>query len=174
MLLCSVVIALRCGNFLDQSFEVVTYFFNFAKYNHFTAMSKFIDALKKLRSYISPVYVTLVVAAFVLWYITKLGEVYTTDHEVVVIVDGEEIDVDCIIRGKGTNLIGYTLFSKQDVFEIPSTELTFDMESIAEDGTPMHHIATTSLQQAIAARMTGVEVISVGSIAPIRYALMCE
>ena len=82
--------------------------------------------------------------------------------------------MDCTIRGKGTNLIGYTLFSKTEVFDIPSTELTFDMESIAEDGTPMHHIATMSLQQAIAARMSGVEVISVGSIPPIRYTLMCE
>ncbi|MBR5132837.1 MAG: hypothetical protein IKV29_01880 [Alistipes sp.] len=137
-------------------------------------MSKFVDGFKKVLGYISPVYVAMFFAAFVLWYITKLGEVYTTDHQVVVVVDGEELEVDCTIRGKGTNLIGYTLFSKTEVFDIPSTELTFDMESIAEDGTPMHHIATMSLQQAIAARMSGVEVISVGSIPPIRYTLMCE
>ena len=127
-----------------------------------------------LRSYITPGYLMMLFAAFVLWYITKLGEVYTADHHIVVVVEDNEIDVDCIIRGKGTNLIGYTLFSKSDVFKIPSTELTFDMESVAEDGTPLHHIATTSLQQAIAARMTGVEVISVGAIAPIRFTLMCE
>ena len=104
----------------------------------------------------------------------KLGEVYTTDHQITGVGDGEELDVDCVIRGKGTNLIGYTLFSKDEVFEIPSTELTFDMESLADDGTPMHHIATTSLQQAIAARMWDVEGISVGSIPPMRYTLMCE
>lgn len=137
-------------------------------------MSKFVDGFKRVVSYISPIYVAMFFAAFVLWYITKLGEVYTTDHHIVVVVDGEQLDVGCTIRGKGTNLIGYTLFSKKEVFDIPSTELTFDMESIAEDGTPMHHIATTSLQQAIAARMSGVEVISVGSIPPIRYTLMCE
>lgn len=137
-------------------------------------MSKFVDGFKRVVSYISPIYVAMFFAAFVLWYITKLGEVYTTDHHIVVVVDGEKLDVGCTIRGKGTNLIGYTLFSKKEVFDIPSTELTFDMESIAEDGTPMHHIATTSLQQAIAARMSGVEVISVGSIPPIRYTLMCE
>ncbi len=137
-------------------------------------MSKFVNGLKNLRNYISPVYVTMLFAAFVLWYITKLGEVYTTEHQVVVMVDDQRLEVGCTIRGKGTNLIGYTLFAKEEVFEIQSTELTFDMESLAEDGTPMHHIATTSLQQAIAARMTGVEVISVGSIPPIRYTLMCE
>lgn len=137
-------------------------------------MSKFVEGLKKLGNYISPVYVTMFFAAFVLWYITKLGEVYTTEHQIVVVVDDQTLEVGCTIRGKGTNLIGYTLFSKDEVFEIPSTELTFDMESLADDGTPMHHIATTSLQQAIAARMSDVEVISVGSIPPIRYTLMCE
>ena len=137
-------------------------------------MSKFVDGFKRVVSYISPIYVAMFFAAFVLWYITKLGEVYTTDHHIVVVVDGEQLDVGCTIRGKGTNLIGYTLFSKKEVFDIPSTELTFDMESIAEDGTPMHHIATTSLQQAIAARMSGVEVISVGAVPEIPYTLMCE
>lgn len=137
-------------------------------------MSKFIDGLKQLRSYISPVYVTMFFAAFILWYITKLGEVYTTEHQVAVVVDGQEFEVGCTIRGKGTNLIGYTLFSNDEVFEIPSTELTFDSESVADDGTPMHHIATTSLQQAIASRMSGVEVVSVGAVPEIPYTLMCE
>ena len=137
-------------------------------------MSKFIDGLKQLRSYISPVYVTMFFAAFILWYITKLGEVYTTEQQVAVVGDGQEFEVGCTIRGKGTNLIGYTLFSNDEVFEIPSTELTFDSESVAEDGTPMHHIATTSLQQAIAARMSGVEVVSVGAVPEIPYTLMCE
>lgn len=137
-------------------------------------MRKIVDLFKKLLSYISPVYVTMLVAAFILWYITKLGEVYTTEYPIEVIVDDEHIDVDCIIRGKGTNLIVYTLFTDRDVYEIPSTELTFDMESLAEDGTPMHHIATTSLQQAISSRLSGVEVVSVGAVPPIRYKLMCE
>lgn len=138
-------------------------------------MNKIKEILKKIRSCISPVYVTMLFAAFVLWYITKLGETYTTDHDVVAVIDGDqEVTVKCTIRGKGTNLVGYTLFSRRDVFDIPSTELTFDMESVAEDGTPMHHIATTSLQQAIAARMTGVEVLSVGAVPAIPYKLMCD
>jgi len=138
-------------------------------------MNKIKEILKKIRSCISPVYVTMLFAAFVLWYITKLGETYTTDHEVVAVIDGDqEVTVKCTIRGKGTNLVGYTLFSRRDVFDIPSTELTFDMESVAEDGTPMHHVATTSLQQAIAARMTGVEVLSVGAVPAIPYKLMCD
>lgn len=137
-------------------------------------MSKISELYKKLRSYISPTYVAMLIAAFILWYITKLGETYTTDHEVVVVVDGEELNVDCTIRGKGTNLIGYTLFSRSDQFDIPSTELTFDMESVDADGQRMHHISTLSMQQALAARMTGVDIVSVGALKPIPYTVMCE
>lgn len=137
-------------------------------------MSKISELYKKLRSYISPTYVAMLIAAFILWYITKLGETYTTDHEVVVVVDGEELNVDCTIRGKGTNLIGYTLFSRSDQFDIPSTELTFDMESVDANGQRMHHISTLSMQQALAARMTGVDIVSVGALKPIPYTVMCE
>lgn len=137
-------------------------------------MSKISELYKKLRSYISPTYVAMLIAAFILWYITKLGETYTTDHEVVVVVDGEELNVDCTIRGKGTNLIGYTLFARSDQFDIPSTELTFDMESVDANGQRMHHISTVSMQQALAARMTGVDIVSVGALKPIPYTVMCE
>lgn len=137
-------------------------------------MNKILELYKKLRSYVSPTYVTMLVAAFVLWYIAKLGDNYTTEHEVVVVVDGTQLNVDCVIRGKGTNLIGYTLFSHTDEFAIPSTELTFDMDSVDENGRRMHHIATISLQQALAARMTGVEIVSVGALPPIPYDVMCD
>ena len=53
-----------------------------------------------LRNAISPAYVTMFVAAFVLWYITKLGETYTTEHTVVVESLGTEFEVDCTIRAR--------------------------------------------------------------------------
>ena len=67
---------------------------------------------KYLRRYISPVYIMMFVAAFVLWYITKLGDTYTTEHQVTVVVDGRAIEVDCTIRGKGTDLIGVSFNEK--------------------------------------------------------------
>ncbi len=137
-------------------------------------MSKISELYKRVKGYVSPTYLTMLFAAFVLWYIAKLGDNYTTDHRIVVVVDGERLDVDCTIRGKGTNLVGYTLFSRDEEIEIPSTELTFDMESVDDEGNRTRHIATTSLQQALAARFTGVEIVSVGALRPIRYNMMCE
>lgn len=119
-------------------------------------------------SAISPIYVTMLVAAFVLWYITKLGETYTTEHTVVVESLGTEFEVDCTIRGKGTNLIAYTFLGRSSRFEVKDTELMFDSETIDEDGVVYRHIATSSLQQAIAARMGDIDLIAVGQVAPLK------
>lgn len=116
-----------------------------------------------LRSCISPGYVAMLVAAFVLWYITKLGYTYTTDQEVTIVVDGGEYDVDCTIRGKGTDLIGYAVRSHRSVFEIGVDELTFDGESINDEGVRYRHISSLSLQQVLASRMSDVEVVAVGA-----------
>lgn len=75
-----------------------------------------------LRRYISPAHIMMFIAAFVLWYITKLGETYTTEHEVTVVIDGTPYTLDCTIRGKGTDLIGYTMSSRRSSFAISSSE----------------------------------------------------
>ena len=115
-----------------------------------------------LRGAISPAYVAMLVAAFVLWYITKLGDTYTTDHEVTVVVDGDAFEVDCTIRGKGTDLINYTFSSRRSRFAVPSSEFTFDKEVTDDEGLTYKHITTLSMQQALAARMSDIEVIAVG------------
>ena len=42
-----------------------------------------------LRRYISPVFLALLVASFILWYIAKLNYTYTTEQPFTVNVDGE-------------------------------------------------------------------------------------
>lgn len=116
-----------------------------------------------LRRCISPVYVMMFIAAFVLWYSTKLGDTYTTEHDVVIVVAGEEHSVECTIRGKGTDLVGYTLWSRGDRFTIPLGELSFEEGVVEEDESRGLHISAVSLQQAISARMSDVEVLSVGT-----------
>lgn len=127
-------------------------------------MEKLKALFAQLRSYISPVYLWLLFAAFILWYITKLGGTYTTDHEIVVVIDEKEYDVNCTIRGKGTDLIGYTVSSQRSRFEIPSTELSFDKEVTDTLGRTYRHITNTSLQQALASRMSSIDVVAVGAM----------
>ncbi|MBR4028279.1 MAG: hypothetical protein IKJ08_01685 [Alistipes sp.] len=132
-------------------------------------MEKIKIFLKRIRAYITPGYVAMVVMAFVLWYITKLGENYTTDHEVVVEIEGKEYDVDCSIRGKGTNLIRYTLSSSRSNFVVPSAELSFDKEVTDDNGRTYRHVTNVSLQQALNARMNDVDVIAVGAVPMILF-----
>lgn len=122
--------------------------------------------LKWLRSCITPGYVAMLVAAFILWYMTKLGETYTTEHKVEVVVDGQSLDVDCTIKGKGTNLIGYTLTSKRNTFEVPASELSFEAVVVGEDGKSYRNITTTSMQRALSSRMADIEVTALGEIPP--------
>lgn len=130
-------------------------------------MDKIKHFLKRIVSYITPGYVAMLFAAFVLWYITKLGESYTTEHEVVVVVDGKEYDVDCTVHGKGTNLIFYTFIDKNSRFSIPSSELS--LEKVVDDveGTTRSQFTNASLQQALRTRMDDVEVVSVNKSEPI-------
>lgn len=43
-----------------------------------------------LRRYVSAVFLALLVASFILWYIAKLSYTYTTEQHVRVNVDGQE------------------------------------------------------------------------------------
>lgn len=120
-----------------------------------------------LRRVISPVYIMMLVASFILWYITKLGDAYTTDRSITVNVEGKSFDVNCTIRGKGTDLIGYKFSSKNGNIDIPVAELTFDSVVCDDEGRTLHHISPLSLQQALAARVSSIEVVAVGTFPPI-------
>lgn len=131
-------------------------------------MEKIKSFISWLRRCISPAFVTMLVAAFVLWYITKLGDTYTTDHRVTILVGDKELEVDCTIRGKGTNLINYTFMSRRSNFEIPIEELDFDRAYTEEDGHTYRHISAQSLQHALAARMSDIEVVTIGTVPPMK------
>ena len=127
-------------------------------------MEKIKIFIKRIVSCITPGYVAMVIAAFTLWYITKLGENYTTEHDVVVVIDGKEYEVGCTVRGKGTNLISYTFANKGSYFVVPAEELSFDKEVVDEDGRIYRHVTNVSLQQALNARMNDVDVLAVTGV----------
>ena len=49
--------------------------------------------LKWMHRYVSPVFLALLVASFILWYIAKLSYTYTTEQTVRVSVDGQPFEV---------------------------------------------------------------------------------
>ena len=90
-----------------------------------------------LRRYISPVFLALLVASFILWYI-------------------------CVVEGVGTNLFGYRVYMSKRL-RIPLSELKFRSVK-AEDGEKFLKIDSLSLHNAISVRLSDIKVISVGSV----------
>lgn len=120
------------------------------------------SVLNWLRRYISPVFLALLVASFILWYIAKLNYTYTTEQPVHVNVDGQRFKVSCVVEGVGTNLFGYRVYMNRRL-RIPLSDLKY---------TPSHEmghagylkIDSLSLHSAISVRLSDIKVISVGRI----------
>ena len=135
-------------------------------------MSKIAERIKVFRRwthrYISPVFIALFCASFILWYILKLGNVYTTDYSVLVNIEGETLRVPCVVEGVGTNLFGYRVYMHKEL-KIPLTDLKYKVEQTydEETGEPLDKVYVfdrQSMQSAISVRFSDIKVISVGDI----------
>ncbi len=120
------------------------------------------NIFKYLRRYISPVFLALLVASFILWYIAKLNYTYTTELPLQVNVDGEKFRVSCVVEGVGTNLFGYRVYMNKRL-RVPLTELKYATIP-ASDGENRIKIDSLSLHNAISVRLSDIKVISVGSV----------
>ena len=123
--------------------------------------------LKWLRRSVSPVFLALLVASFILWYIAKLSYTYTTEQVVRVNVDGEPFEVTCVVEGLGTNLFGYQVYMKKRL-RIPLSELKWE-RSREEGHENKVIIDPQSLQSAISVRFSDIKVISIGTVPEIDY-----
>lgn len=116
-----------------------------------------------IKRYISPVFVMLFVASFILWYIAKLSYTYTTDYVAKLNIDGRHVDVPCVVEGLGTNLLNhkYKLGSKR--IRIGMEELDYDT-MLSADSIKVIKIKSASLQSALSVRVSDIKIISVGEV----------
>lgn len=123
--------------------------------------------LQKLRNYISPVFVAMLVISFSLWYISKLNYTYTTDFNIKVKVNGERVVVPCVVEGKGSNLVGYGFYASRRV-NIPLSELNYDIVEVPIDDEGMLsyemkvRISPLSMQDALSIRFSNLKIVSIG------------
>lgn len=121
--------------------------------------------------YVSPPFVILVCASFIMWYILKLQYTYTTDLAVLVNIEGEHMRVPCVIEGKGTNLFGYRVYMHKEI-KIPLSDLKYttisDMNDTTGEVADSIIIDPQSIQSAISVRFSDIKVISVGDIPMLR------
>lgn len=118
--------------------------------------------LKWMHRYVSPVFLALLVASFILWYIAKLSYTYTTEQNVKVNVDGQPFEVACVVEGVGTNLFGYRVYMNKTL-RIPLSELKYKRShEEGHDGKLV--IDPQSLQSAISVRISDIKIISIGAV----------
>ena len=134
-------------------------------------MNRFIALLKvwaqKIRKYVSPVFLALLAVSFTLWYISKLNYTYTTDFEVEVDLDGKELVVPCMVKGKGTALVGYALYTSRSA-DISLSELKYDSVAVMDASDTVllkfqARIRPSSMQEALSKRFSDLEITSVGT-----------
>jgi len=120
-----------------------------------------------MHRYISPVFLALLVASFILWYIAKLNYTYTTEQVVRLDVDGQRFEVTCVVEGVGTNLFAYRVYMNK-VLRIPLADLKFK-RSREEGHEGKILIDPQSLQNAITVQFSDIKIVSIGSVPEIDY-----
>ena len=121
-----------------------------------------------LKKYISPAFVVLFCASFILWYILKLGNTYVTEYDIKVEIAGETIKVPCRVEAVGTDLLDVRKFTRRSI-HIPLKDLEYTVEHRTEDGvTHKYYIINPhSMRSAISVRFKAVKDLSVGTIPPL-------
>ncbi|WP_300798528.1 hypothetical protein [uncultured Alistipes sp.] len=120
------------------------------------------NLLKWMHRYVSPVFLALLVASFILWYIAKLSYTYTTDQTVRIDVDGVPFEVTCVVEGVGTNLFGYRVYMNKTL-HIPLSDLKFT-RSHEEGHEGKLILDPQSLQNAISLKFSDIKVVSLRSV----------
>ena len=120
--------------------------------------------------YVSPTFIILLCASFILWYILKLQYTYTTNYSVLVNINGDRLRVPCVVEGKGTNLFGYRVYMHKEI-KIPLNDLKYTIDSQLDvDAAAVVDsiiIDPQSMQSAISVRFSDIKVISVGDVPPL-------
>ena len=135
-------------------------------------MKKFLnkwDVVRRwMRGYVSPVFIALFCASFILWYIIKLGNVYTTNYDLRINIDGESLRVPCVVEGVGTNLLGYKVYQHKELkFSLSDLKYAVEQKVDEETGDVLGLyciIDQQSLQNAITLRFSDIKVLNVGDI----------
>lgn len=131
-------------------------------------LQRAIDSLLKwMHRYVSPVFLALLMASFILWYIAKLSYIYTTEQKVRVDVDGQVFDVTCTVEGVGTNLFGYQVYMNKTL-RIPLSALKYK-RSREEGHEGRIIIDPQSLQNAISVKFSDIKITSIDEVPEIDF-----
>ncbi|MCH5331402.1 MAG: hypothetical protein J1E33_03225 [Alistipes sp.] len=115
--------------------------------------------LTKIRQVVSPVFILLFIASFVLWYIAKLNYTYTADYVAKLSIDGENVDVPCVVEGVGSNLLNHKIRIGSRL-RIPLSDLEV-YEDADMNGVPVSKVKKESLRKVLSVHLSDIKIVSV-------------
>lgn len=118
-----------------------------------------------LQQWISPAFLVMLLAASLLWYISKLSHTYTTELGVRARIDNIDMELNCVVEGVGTNLVSYKLKGSRRI-KIALSELRYEHRGDSIE------INATSLLNAISVRFSDIKVVSVDAPTRFKYAVL--
>lgn len=119
-----------------------------------------LELVKKIGRWVSPIFVVMLFASFVLWYIAKLSYTYTTELDVAIEVEKQSTQIKCVVEGVGTNLFGYKIGGAKGV-KIPLSELRYEIRPVDS----LLSIEPSALMGALSVRFSDIKIISITSTA---------
>ncbi len=111
---------------------------------------------------LSPSFFVMLALAFLLWFVTKLGYVYTVEIPVTINLDGNRFEVTCIMEGNGRHLMKYRTKRRRNL-ELTSDEVKLS----APDGLGFRSVDQTSLLSTLSHYYGDVRIVSVSNISDI-------
>ncbi len=131
-------------------------------------MQKLLAYLKKRFSGVNhAALIVATVVAFGLWYVNKLGHVYTATVSLPVSITGStdsragvlenRNDVECRVEGTGYELLRQRLSPRRNAITVPLDQV--DLEPVAENGRS--EVTLTSLFSALSAQLTDLRLLSI-------------
>lgn len=114
----------------------------------------------KLHKFVSVPFLLMLLLSLSLWYIIKLGYDYKTELPVRIDIEGHQFEVNCMVEGRGTNLVGWRYSGGNEIV------LTWNDVDVTPSAVNPGWVVISpySLQNAISARSSDIKILSVGMV----------
>lgn len=114
---------------------------------------------RDIKKYMSPTFLIMLLIAFALWYIKKLGYTYRSEVPLTVVAMGQKVKVGCTAEGTGYRLLAYKSLMSTRI-EMAADELRELPPSAAGK---VYRIDALALQNAVSVKLKELKILSVGA-----------
>ncbi len=117
--------------------------------------------LSTVRRFVSPLFLMMLFASLLFWYVAKLSYTYTTDLDVKMRIEDQKFETKCVVEGFGTKLLGYHIYRGGSI-KLSLSDLKYKRVK-GDDGNYYIRIDEGSLSTAVAMHYSDIKLISIGT-----------